>query len=350
MADVGKKKEAIERWSGRNSKQGGEGATARERIFNACDFVAREQKRVTEATILGIVGGSASTVHRYVSEWKGLAVLRDQAPSVPSTFLEGIQKLFDQLVNDAAAAGRAREDELEEELEALKEVVGKLNTEAAQRDTETRELKEANQSLTGKVTELEGQRDAMKTDLAAAESYRGTLEQQLADEEARAKQFELDARAQADQMRSAHAAELQRLSDVFERNEDRLYRDIGQLRDDLKAKDQGLEEKLSEQRSDLAKECERQVIELQRAHAAELDRLNGRVDELVGERKTQDRERREEMRSVVAAHGKELSKLTRIVDGIAAVSGISAERLLDDEGALRELNAMLNVSSKKINR
>ena len=341
MGDITKNREGSARGEGQISTAGGAGATARERIFGACDSIARDQKRVTEAAVLGMVGGRSSTVHRYVSEWKGLAELRNQAPSVPSTFLEGIQKLFDELVADAKASGRAREDELEEELEGLREQVGQLNTEIDQHGTESRQLNDTIQGLTLKVAELEVQRDTLQADLRTAEAYKGTLEQQLADEEARAKQIERDARAQADQLRKAHADELQRLSDVYTRNEDRLYQDIAQMRDDLKSKDQAMEDKLSEQRADLAQECERKVSELQKGHAAELDRLNDRLDELVGERKTLDRERREEVKNLISEHRKETSKLMAIVETVAGSTGISADRLINDDGAMGELRDSL---------
>lgn len=336
MGDV----DAIKAWSGKKGARDS-GATARERIFMACDSIARDQKRVTEAAVLGMVGGSASTVHRYVSEWKGLAELRNQAPSVPSTFLEGIQKLFDELVAEAQSAGRARERELEEDLESLQERVDQLTTEIDQRGTENRQLNDTIQSLNRKVVELEEQRDTLQGDLSTEESYKGTLEQQLADEEARAKQIERDYREQADQLRKAHAEELQRLSDVYTRNEDRLYQDIAQMRDDLKSKDQAMEDKLSEQRGDLAQECERKVAELQRGHAAELGRLNDRLDELVGERKTQDRERREEVKNLISEHRKETSKLMAIVEVVAGSAGISANRLINDDGAMAELRDSL---------
>lgn len=336
MGDV----DAIKAWSGKQGARDS-GATARERIFMACDSIARDQKRVTEAAVLGMVGGSASTVHRYVSEWKGLAELRNQAPSVPSTFLEGIQKLFDELVSEAQAAGRARERELEADLESLQEQVGQLTTEIDQRGTENRQLNDTIQSLNRKVADLQEQRDTLQGDLRAAGAYKGTLEQQLADEEARAKQIERDARTQADQLRKAHEEELQRLSDVYTRNEDRLYQDIAQMRDDLKSKDQAMEDKLSEQRADLAQECERKVAELQRGHAAELDRLNDRLDELVGERKTQDRERREEVKNLISEHRKETSKLMAIVEVVAGSTGISADRLINDDGAMGELRDSL---------
>lgn len=336
MGDV----DAIKAWSGKQGARDS-GATARERIFMACDSIARDQKRVTEAAVLGMVGGSASTVHRYVSEWKGLAELRNQAPSVPSTFLEGIQKLFDELVSEAQAAGRARERELEADLESLQEQVGQLTTEIDQRGTENRQLNDTIQSLNRKVADLEERRDTLQGDLRAAGAYKGTLEQQLADEEARAKQIERDARTQADQLRKAHEEELQRLSDVYTRNEDRLYQDIAQMRDDLKSKDQAMEDKLSEQRADLAQECERKVAELQRGHAAELDRLNDRLDELVGERKTQDRERREEVKNLISEHRKETSKLMAIVETVASSTGISADRLINDDGAMGELRDSL---------
>lgn len=341
MGDIIKNREGSAKGEGQISNAGGAGATARERIFGACDSIARDQKRVTEAAVLGMVGGSSSTVHRYVSEWKGLAELRNQAPSVPSTFLEGIQKLFDELVADAKASGRAREDELEEELEGLKEQVGQLNTEIDQHGTESRQLNDTIQGLTLKVAELEVQRDTLQADLRTAEAYKGTLEQQLADEEARAEQAERDARMQADQLRKAHADELQRLSDVYTRNEDRLYQDIAQMRDDLKSKDQAMEDKLSDQRADLAQECERKVAELQRGHAAELDRLNDRLDELVVERKTQDRERREEVKNLISEHRKEISKLMAIVETVAGSTGISSDRLINDDGAMGELRDSL---------
>lgn len=341
MGDVGKNKAWSAKGEGQVSTVGGSGATARERIFIACDSIAREQKRVTESAVLGMVGGSASTVHRYVSEWKGLAELRNQAPSVPSTFLEGIQKLFDELVNDAQTAGRAREDELEEELESLKEQVGQLNTEIAQRDTENRQLNDTIQSFTRKVSDLEERRDTLQADLSTSETYKGTLEQRLADEETRAKQVERDAQAQADQLRTAHAEEVQRLSDVFTRNEDRLYQDIAQLRDDLKTKEQAVEDKLSEQRSELSREYERQVAELQKGHAAELERLSGRVDELVGESKAQDRERREEIKALMGEQRTEVSRLMSIVEIVGGSIGISVDRLMNDDKAMAELRESL---------
>lgn len=109
-----------------------------------------------------------------------------------------------------------------------------------------------------------------------------------------------------------------------------------------------MEDKLSEQRADLAQECERKVADLQRGHAAERDRLNGRVDELVGESKTQDRERREEIKNFMSEHRKETSKLMAIVETVAGSTGISVDRLINDDGAMGELrDSLLPIKGSK---
>lgn len=303
-------------------------------IFKVCDLLYRDSKPITEASVLSIVGGSASTVHRYVKQWKDLHRLRDQAPEVPATFLQSLSDHFATLVGEAKNQAMVRERELAEELDALEAESDMYEAEIARRDERERELADENRALTARVNGMTADIDRQASELLEAQTINADLERQLQDLRSRMAETEAGAKRQEEALKQSHAKELDRLSEVFQRSEDRLFSQMGGLQDEIKLLksthgddiERAVEKAVAAANVTLATvrdEHEKQIAALQKSHEDQVARLER---ELSSEKKAADLN---------------LVKPLRIAGVVSHALGVDIDDLADDKRALKAVSKCL---------
>ena len=312
----------------------------KELIFATCDDLLRDGNQVTEAKILSIVGGSSSTVHRYVKEWKELSALRVQAPAVPATFLESLNNMFIQLVEDARQQSKAREEELAEEITALEDDNRELKEALARQGTKEAELSESNRELSARIRFIESELAEAKAEGLGNETAKRTLEAQVQDLKGNVNQIREGFEAQLADLKEQHQAELQRLESVYQRSEDRLFGQIAeqdqQFKDRLRSLQQEYENKLELELSDSKKAVEQARSERDDA----IEKCDIRVAQLSEE----IREAKEALTETKEVHAQRTEGYEMVASAFAELFEVSVEESILDKA---ELQALLRSVKKR---
>lgn len=305
----------------------------REIIFAACDELLRDGHQVTEAKILSIVRGSSSTVHRYVKEWKELSTLRNQAPAVPSTFLESLNKMFLQLAEDAKEQSKARENELAEENAALEVEKQELEKKLQLSSQKCLELEKSNEHMTANLAAKERDLAETQSECTAREGELRSLKDQIQELKQQIQWQRETAEKQLATVAQQHESELKRLEAVYQRSEDRLFRQLAEQEDQHN-------ERIRAMKGESEKKCQSELA----AFRADSELALSEKTSLLEEKDTQIarvsaelRETTEAFTEVTKEHAQVKEGYALVVNAFTELFEVPVEQYLSDKAALQSV-------------
>ena len=255
--------------------------TRREKVFETCDLLYKENRTVTKTKVRELSGGSSSDVGPFVDEWMALNnTLKDAKVEILTpALLRELDNLLKQAslkaehtYNLKLSSQTALAEELEIKLQACEKELEltqhKLNESLNYTAGIEKELSQAAMTLQSTKQQLAvvtSDKEMLVTD---KQNLRAELEK-LRDEH---QKHIHSVEQKADQRVTT---EVGRVTKIFEANENRLHTQIDKMRTDLKEADN---QHASEQKT-----LNSQILELKQesaAHAKEADIIRGIADNL----------------------------------------------------------------------
>lgn len=265
--------------------------TPRSRIFEACKKIQAHGQKVTNASVLEIVGGSMSTVNRYVREWHKIAPVSSNLSEIPPEMLHALNEWFGGVKSHA-------EDRADQVIQEVGARISRLESDLRQRDRELEDSEARNVELAEEVREL-------KVELSKANEDLATLNETVNSQ-----------KAAAMQMKDEFSAARRELLERIEEERTRATREVDRVEETYKASESRMAEMLDRERQSARQE--KQQLN------AELEKMRSRTDEIKDELQQAVSDRAE-----LAAEKKTLLERTRI----AEAAKTAAEQQLSEVNA-----------------
>ncbi|MCX4029608.1 DNA-binding protein [Endozoicomonas sp. SM1973] len=249
----------------------------KEAVFAACRQLQAEQGQVRQADVQAITGGSFSKIGPWIQEWRVLDGRLSGLEHLDHELLAGLNNWCQQLKHKYQQAAEKKADGYQDEIESLK---NQLQTIAEEKNTLLKQVEQ----LTGQLSDLretvaerERHIDNKRTELSQLRTERLELKQQLEQEqgkrnELREEMAQLTVKHDAD-LKAQEArlkGEVDRISQIYEGNENKLYQQLDDQRTAYKQleKKSGEEQaKLRNEVGELAKQLQEMGNQLVRAQA-----------------------------------------------------------------------------------
>ncbi len=207
---------------------------SKEQVFSACDRLAREQGRFTQAEVVACTGGSLSRIGPWVREWQQLKQHLREHPEISPALLAQLNNWCAQLRQELAEDGAKALRQLEDTNKALEEQRYVLEQRLEEQD---RALTRAEQELEARLQQnvqlrkqLEQAQDECRRRAEEQQAHVAQLEQQLTLSQAREARLAQQIDKEQERAQQQVKEEGERISRLYEANENKLFTQLDQLR------------------------------------------------------------------------------------------------------------------------